>query len=61
MSHEIFEVAEAETVTAVEGHMRGTAIARFLYSVPRDNQDENPYCAHRLTGFVPECLIRCLT
>ena len=36
MSHVIREVAEAETVTAVEGHMRGSAIARFLHSAGVD-------------------------
>ena len=36
MSHVIREIAEAETVTAVEGHMRGTAIARFLHSAGVD-------------------------
>lgn len=36
MSHVIREIAEAETVTAVEGHMRGAAIARLLHSAGVD-------------------------
>ena len=36
MSHVIREIAEAETVTTVEGHMRGTAIARLLPSAGVD-------------------------
>src|SRR5208283_1411119 len=36
MSHVILEVAEAETVTAVEGRMRGSANARFLHSAGVD-------------------------
>jgi hypothetical protein len=34
MSHVIREIAEAETVTAVEGHMRGAAI--MLQRSPRN-------------------------
>ena len=36
MSHVIREIAEAETVTAVEGHMRGAAIAGLLHSAGVD-------------------------
>ena len=58
-SHVILEVAEAETVTAVEGHMRGTAIARFLHSAGVDGHitqarialEPRKPCFRRRVGF----------
>jgi len=58
-SHVILEVAEAETVTAVEGHMRGTAIARFFHSAGVDGHitqarialEPRKPCFRRRVGF----------
>ena len=58
-SHVILEVAEAETVTAVEGHMRGTAIARFFHSAGVDDHitqarialEPRKPCFRRRVGF----------